>query len=269
MAQENKNGPTPSEAAKVLALLEQLAEKFNTEAAQNKDTAKALAAAAGLIRAQQTESQNLREELKASEKTWDALSQAKPLTVFVDGTGSMIDLFTYSPLQRAIDALTKLSNAGMAVRPLLWGWAKPVPMTLTKEDFTKASSLSNIRLSSIVEYVKEAESSRQHCVIVNDGDLINHHDNAAKMRELLKNPKITLDFVVMYERRHIADPWQAPMQNFAEALQQEFPHQVSCQVLSAGQDLASALKLIAAQRGAGLPKGQPSNPNKNGNNPSL
>jgi hypothetical protein len=267
--------------AQLLATLEKLSakftEKFNEKAADDRDVAKALQAAARALREQQNKNLNLQKQMEKLQREAankpeqtalmnavakgdldtvrellerEAAAKKPPLTVLIDGSGSMTSTYqsgAKSPLQTSLDAVLGLSKAGTKVSTLLWGDRDLRPVEVTKDAFEKVSKglLCGTEFMPVVDYMKKTTTDKsQNFVVVSDGDMFDANGMLLKMLQLLSSsPKTTLDFVVISKQKGTL------MEKFAQVLSKEFPNQVRLASTSGGADVAALLHNIAARTG--------------------
>ncbi len=156
-----------------------------------------------------------------------AVAAAKPVTVLIDGSGSMTTKLksdAKSPLQASLDAILRLSSSGTQVSVLMWGAKELCPVEVSEDVFAKvAKGLNNgTEFKPVVEYMTKAAADKpQHFIVLSDGDMWGERAMLGNARKLLSsNPKNTLDFVVIGPRSGTA------MEKFAQSLKDELPKQV-------------------------------------------
>jgi len=176
-----------------------------------------------------------------------AKPQGKPLTVLIDGSGSMGSApYSYkkAPLERALDSTLALADAGTNVLAVLWGDEKPVPVDIRK-DFEMASKglYCGTEFAPAADYMKAASGSRNF-VVLSDGDLSDKEKALPKLREFLSSgPEATLDFVIISDQKGVII-----MSDLAKTLKQEYPRQVSLSTMKKNHDVTACLTAIAALR---------------------
>ena len=173
--------------------------------------------------------------------------QGKPLTVLIDGSGSMTSPDKNPPLQRSLDATLALSKAGVNVSAVFWGDSRPVSVPVTEEDFAKAAKVfgaTGTEFLPAISYMQEkAAEQAQHFVIMSDGDLYPTKGTLLEALKLLSaDSKTTLDFVLMTHRKG------TEMDRLVASLAAEYPRQVSVRQVTETEDVAAVLKQIAIKR---------------------